>query len=351
LFHIRKPSQKVVPHTRKKEALAYTTLLYNPSQSMATTDAVALPLKNQILDLLVQQANANTNENTNGTTASSPPSPQPHDAFYLLHLVETAIDNFCQTQRSQTALQRLLSGWDYAFSQRHNLTTVNAKEFQNRCTSLTNTCFSKIERDMIAALMVRKLDLKFQLHCHCLKCGEECNFARVVCPNEGCTCTNMSKMYLSEHDSTCAYKLVTCTCGDLLPRHEQPHHQSQVCKLRNVKCPFAIIGCIQIVQAQDMTAHVQTDTESHLLLAVNRMMEYEEVMRRMKQQLQKLQEENQLLQRGLEVYRESSNKDHSKMDTKMTTMGKKLATLETTSKKEFQKIHYEIVQQGRSHVK
>jgi hypothetical protein len=319
------------------ETLAYTTLLYNPSKP--TTDAVALPLKNQILDLLVQEQ------------AHATAEPAQQDAFYRLTLLETALDKFCQTLQSQTALQRLLSGIDYSFSQRHNLTAVQAKEFQNRCTSLTTKCFAKQERDAIAGWMIRKLDyLQFQLHCNRVNCGEACNFARVICPNDGCL-QGMSKMYLTEHDSTCVYKVVPCTCGDLFPRHELPHHQSQLCKLRDVKCPFAKIGCIKVVQAQDMPDHVQKDNESHLLLAVNRMMEYEKVIRGMKEQMQKMQQENQLLQRGLEVYRGSSTKEQQTLDSKVTSLGKKLASLETTSKKEFQKIHREFIQQERSHAK
>jgi hypothetical protein len=297
------------------DVLSYCTLLHNTTQ---VTDAIALPLKKSIIDLAIGQ--------------ERPDEESEGDAFYQLDILRKKLENSVEKERSQTAMSRLISGIEYSFYGR-----IGRKEFNERCSKVASRCLPKEERDAIAGLIVRKLDPHYQLHCDKVNCGQDCQFARVACPNKGCP-TNLSKIYLEPHDNSCPYKIITCDCGDSFPRHERAHHLSQVCTFRDVNCPLFSIGCVKAIKACHMQQHVDEAANAHLLLAVNRMMEYEETMRGMRSKILSLEHESRELRNYVEKYQKTSTKEVSNVEAKVAKTTKALAQLEATCKKQFKKI-------------
>ena len=84
----------------------------------------------------------------------------------------------------------------------------------------------------------------------------------------------LSQKHLAEHEKVCNYKRIACQCGESIPRQHIQHHRQEVCPLRDSSCPFYELGCTKVCQAQDIPQHVETDVASHLLLALDRMMEF-----------------------------------------------------------------------------
>jgi len=266
------------------------------------------------------------------------------DAFCELDNLQKKLESFVKKELRDTTMSRLISSIDFSFSQR-----TDRIEFKQRRTEVATRFLPKDERDFVAALIVRKLDPHFQVHCNEICCGEECRFAPVQCLNEGCSVT-LPKVYMDAHDEACPYKSIECVCGDTTVKHELPKHQREVCKLRNVACDFANIGCFKVAKACNMNQHVVEDVNSHLLLAVNRMMEYEEQFRNMRGRITVLEHDNKELKQSLE-YQQASIKEIGKVDTKIHTTSKALAALEATSKYEFKKVKEDIEKRQKASIK
>lgn len=89
-----------------------------------------------------------------------------------------------------------------------------------------------------------------------------------------------SKKWGANHDATCPHKVVDCTrgCGEAVPRRLREEHLGSECVLRPVLCPFAPLGCDAThLLFKDLPAHMDATTQPHLLLALARMREQQEV--------------------------------------------------------------------------
>jgi len=121
----------------------------------------------------------------------------------------------------------------------------------------------------------------------------------------------MSRVYLEEHDNQCPYKIMQCKCGDRFPRHQLDIHNAQACKFRDVDCPFKNIGCDKVIKACDLQSHIVEDASAHLLLAVNRMLEHQNVIKNLNARVKSLEAENKEMKQTLEDHVTKTNNDLS----------------------------------------
>ena len=254
------------------------------------------------------------------------------DSSYNLEQLRTILENFLEEERAKTVMNRLLTSVDFTFEKRNGHET-----FEERKAMISRQCFSPNECDTISTLIVKKLDPTFQLHCDQPNCGTNCKFFRLQCPNDGCPVT-MSRIYLSGHDKQCIYKIIECKCGDRFPRHELDVHSKQVCKLRQVDCPFKKIGCTKVVRACDIQTHLVDAVNTHLLLALNRMMEHQNVISDLNTRLIAIEDENKKLKLALENHVKESTSDSSTLEKKFKNISKALAAHQASCKKEFRKL-------------
>lgn len=295
------------------DVIAYCSLLHNKSQS---TDAIVLPLKKTIIDLAISHE-VTTQENSK----------------HQLQMLRNKLENFIEKERSKTAAGRIISGIHFSFPGR-----IGQKEFEDRCSSIAAECLTKMERDAIAGLIVRKLDPGFELHCDKVACGIECRFARLECPNEGCV-EVMSRKYLEIHDAQCPHKIVQCDCGEKFKAREEPAHRTDACKLRLVTCPFKNIGCIKEVKACELPLHVTEDMTSHLLLAVDQIKQQQQVIQNLHTSLGSLRSENEELARSLQAHSEHASTETQQLQTKITKLTKELADFQKSCKNELKRLN------------
>ncbi|KAG7364947.1 TRAF-type zinc finger domain containing protein [Nitzschia inconspicua] len=300
------------------DVLTYCTLLQSPAHH---TQAVTLPLKERVINVAI---------GLNYPPANA--APDVMDAAFQLELLKKKLETFVEEERAKTIMNRLLTSVEFTFDQRQG-----RKAFGDR-KALTGSCFPKQEREAIATLIIKKLDTQFQLHCEVPECGQNCRFYRVPCPNEGCNFI-VSKMYLAKHDQECPFAIIHCECGDEFPRLQSTVHAEQACKFRTVECPFKNLGCLHEVRAIDLKAHVVDDAPGHLLLAVNRMAEHQDVIRKLHAKVDTLEKDNQLLHENAEKIEKEFKDQISKLQAQVTKMTKEFATLEKTCKKEFSQQH------------
>lgn len=305
------------------QVLAYTTLVHHGTLK----ESVLLRLKTNLLVELIHHPSTD------------------QDAFYQLDILNRELQKFADNEKQVNI------GLRSVFS---NLPPfANSSEipgFAERCKAVSARQFSEAERNAIALIMVKKLDPHFQLHCDKEDCGDDCHFQWVPCVNSGCT-EVMSRLYLSEHDDECGYKLVPCACGDTIPRSKQSQHLSEVCPLRQGKCPFAHLGCSAIVLAKDIPQHVENDTGAHLLLALHRMMQYESTIRNINQKVNKLERENGELKAMLLAEKGASTKSLKAVDQKVNALQKKVKGDENSNHKEFKRMRDQLRGLEKSHVK
>lgn len=171
-----------------------------------------------------------------------------------------------------------------------------------------------------------------------------CEFRIVECPNAGCS-AKFSFKHCTEHDKECDFKVVPCPseCGMEMPRNEVHEHVRDKCILRQAECPLSMVGCTAIVQAQEITTHLNNHADKHFILMANRMMEYQSVIRDMNARVRLLEEKNEKLEREL---LRCSNTLQSKNDAKaishdMKKLTKRIGNLESTCKTEFKKVEYD----------
>ena len=280
------------------DSLTYCSLLHSPKINIAK---FTLPLKERIINLAIRQP-----QNENGQVNTDP--------FYQLDQLRIKLENFIELEKSQTVMNRLMASVDFPFEKRNG-----QESFEKRKTVISRHCFSLKECDAISTLIVKKLDPKFQLHCDQPNCGKNCKFYRIRCPNHGCPLV-MSRVYLDQHDNQCIYKIIECECGLRLPRHELEIHEAQSCVLRKVDCPFKKIGCSKCVKACDLQKHLAEETSTHLLLAMNRMMEHQDVINNLNTRVFELEGQN----RGLKLA----------LDTRAKTEVSRLSTLANNEAKQ-----------------
>ena len=85
----------------------------------------------------------------------------------------------------------------------------------------------------------------------------------------GCSSVHSRKYHL-DHDAICPHKIISCerNCGDTFPRRMTEAHMNTSCPLRPVSCPFADLGCSVSLLHKDVPDHLDSCSNSHLLLAV-----------------------------------------------------------------------------------
>mmetsp|Transcript_27440 Transcript_27440/g.60396 ORF Transcript_27440/g.60396 Transcript_27440/m.60396 type:complete len:437 (-) Transcript_27440:696-2006(-) len=303
-------------HQLLLDTLTYCSLLHNPK---AYTDATTLPLKERIITLSIHQP-----ENGNGQTNS--------DALYHLDQLRIKLEKFIESEQSNTVMNRLFKSVDFPFEKR-----TGKEAFEIRKAIVSRQCFSEKECSTISNLIVKKVDPQFQLHCNLPNCGKDCKFYRVQCSNHGCPLI-MSRMYIDEHDEQCRYKIIECECGERFPRHELAIHNAQACKLRYVECPYKKMGCNVAVRACDLQKHLEEEANTHLMFAVNRMMEYQDVINNLNTRVGKLEKENKTLKHTVDNHVRKSTTDLSELNKKFKKTSKTLADHEATCKKEFIKL-------------
>ena len=294
------------------DVLAYCTLLHKPS---SLTESISLTLKHRIIHAAISQK-------------ASPSS----DAIQSLDQLKRRLQNLVEEERGKTIMNRLVRSIDFSFQQRGD-----RKEFQERQRQVSSRSFNPTERNIICSLVIKNLDPNFQLHCNKARpCGQDCRFKRLPCSHEGCTAT-VSQIHLSQHMATCSYKVLQCECGDPIPLKEMEAHKQHACKLRIVSCPFKDIGCIKRVVARDLTGHINDDMASHLLLSMKRMMEHQEVIKKLNTKVLELEGEKNAMKQLMETNDEETKKLISQLEAKLTKSTKELTRLEATVKKQSQK--------------
>jgi hypothetical protein len=113
-----------------------------------------------------------------------------------------------------------------------------------RCAEISKFWFPPRECMELAGMLIRHHDLQHQFHCASQRCGAQCEFIRVSCPNESCP-KELSRIRLTRHDEECEYKCVPCTrvCGENVQRRAMQLHLENSCELLPVQCTFVDIGC------------------------------------------------------------------------------------------------------------
>jgi hypothetical protein len=233
------------------------------------------------------------------------------DAFYSYQVLLQELGNLVDQKRQK--ITHIFSNLP-SFADRETIA-----DFSEQMNDKIKPHFT--ERTMVAMLVIKNLDPMYQLHCNKIgtDCGPECQFRWVQCPNPDCT-TIVSQLYQQDHDQECPFKIISCDCGDSFPRHQQRKHQTQVCSLRPTTCPFKAIGCTSVAQAKDMGEHVSHEVSSHLLMAMDRLLEHEAVMRNMKQRIQTLESENVQLKNRLVTAAGDDSQAISTLQRKLTSM-------------------------------
>jgi len=311
------------------EVLAISTLTKAPKAKL--TDAIVLPLQTKLIQAL------------GVASATKPLEPSTHKGAFSptpLDRIMADLDKFANPQKNvfKAASSKFGGKLD-------NLTFREA--LADRKESIAANCFPKEERDILAKLEIRYLDYPdFILHCNVEKCGAACVlYSPMECPHEKCG-QIMSLKYWEEHvEALCDYKVVDCPkgCGDSVPRNRVQVHLMDVCPLRDAVCPFRSMGCLVNVLAKDVAAHLSGDgATSHLLLAANRMAEYEQVIRTMNESISKLQVENESLRKQAANNQQRVTNDIANFSQKIITLTKKMDSMTKSHNKDIQKLKHEM---------
>ena len=214
------------------------------------------------------------------------------------------------------------------------------------------------ERINLARLLIKDVDrYSYKMHCNVDSCScnnddeeQACEFRLVPCPNLGCGAT-FSFKHQAEHDEECGYKPLPCPngCGMKIPRNDVHVHVRDKCSLRAAECPLASFGCTSIVQARDITDHLNDTADKHFMLIANRMVEYQNAMKEMNARIHTLEEKNALLERELQrsTIQLQSKNEAKAISNDVKKLTKRLGTLENTCRTEFKKVEYD----RRSHKK
>ena len=93
--------------------------------------------------------------------------------------------------------------------------------------------FTWREREALARTIIRKHDVENFYHCNTRNCGQDCVFAIVTCPNEGCD-VQFNAKHADKHDGACPQKVIECDrlCGEVMTRCQHGTHKEFACALR-----------------------------------------------------------------------------------------------------------------------
>lgn len=153
--------------------------------------------------------------------------------------------------------------------------------------------FTAKERHFLTTRALSYLDVRGGL----ARCADEtctgsdaCPFATRTCPHSGCR-ASFALRHQERHDAQCQHKPVACEhgCGELVPRHAQAAHFEHACPQAPAPCPFAALGCAASLTRQEVPTHVEVAAQGHLLLAVNRISEHQDVIRKLSARMSELE--------------------------------------------------------------
>ena len=297
-------------------------------------DVKALPLKSKLIDTLDIGNNCD-----------------PDDPVVGINKVKDRLVSFAEMSVSKPGqLMHMLNpdGVD------QNLTGA----MPERRKLIASNYLTEQERINLARLLIKDVDrYSYKMHCNIDSCScnnddeeQACEFRLVPCPNLGCGAT-FSFKHQAEHDEECGYKPLPCPngCGMEIPRNGVHVHVRDKCSLRAAECPLASFGCTSIVQARDITDHLNDTADKHFMLIANRMVEYQNAMKDMNARIHTLEEKNALLERELQrsTIQLQSKNEAKAISNDVKKLTKRLGTLENTCRTEFKKVEYD----RRSHKK
>lgn len=325
------------------DALSLSTLFAHGLKNNVT-DAQALPIKSKLIDAL------SIGDNCDNDTES-----EDYDPGVDINKVKDRLCTFAETCVGKPGpLMQLLN----AETDKNLVTAMPGRR------KLMSRYLNEKERLHLSRLLIKDIDrYSYKMHCRSNSCaclanatnghsdldGDQdtlpaCEFRLVSCTNDRCSAM-FSFKHRTQHDEECGYKLLPCPsgCGTLIPRNGVHIHVRDNCSLRQAECPLSIVGCTSIVQAQDITCHLNNHADQHFILMANRMMEYQSVMKAMNTRLQLLEENNARLERELKrTTTQLQSKNEAKAvsgDVKKLT--KRLGNLEGTCRTEFKKVEYD----------
>ncbi len=227
--------------------------------------------------------------------------------------------------------------------------------------------FTNEERTSLARLLIKDIDRDaYQLHCSNETCASSihassnhgskeedlitCPFQLVHCPHYKCN-AQISKKYMKDHDDECGYKLLPCPsgCGMEVARNDMHVHVTTRCNLRQAECPLSIVGCTAIVQAADVTKHLNQHADTHFMLLSTRMIEYQKLFKQFDTKIKMLEDKNAKLERELARTTAllTTKNESNVISNDLKKVTKRLHALESSCRTEFKKVEYD----RRSHKK
>jgi len=319
-------------------------------------DSTLLSIKNHLIQFLLQSILAPSQDGEEDG----------QDAFYKLDKLHEALSNFADQEIQQSKASRLFKSILTlsaslmqalpTFRQRHQISqfrhvcdvlggggTTTAKTTTIATTS--SLTFPEDERNAIAFCCIKSLDRYHQLQCdNMLGCkgNESCDYQWMPCvnANKGCTAI-LSKLYLESHsDDECQYKPMECDlCGMAFVKYQQLHHYQDVCPLRDAPCPFSHLGCLAILKAQDIPRHLEATTSAHLLLALQRMKEYELQISKLHHRMNAMEQDKEKLQDRLRDTSLQQQSDTNILERRLKEMQQRLYGLESSTTRDMRRLH------------
>jgi hypothetical protein len=182
------------------------------------------------------------------------------------------------------------------------------------------------ELTSIASVVVRKFDNDFEFHCNKSRCGDKCVWYAVHCPHIGCD-VKVSRAHARRHDDVCPHKVLECErkCGDSMPRRLLPHHLDSVCGNREVSCPFLELGCQKELQHKEVPGHLDGAMDSHLYLAMNRLLECQKVIATLNSKVNQQDETIEELHASNAKLKDFVSKKFSEVDARLKKHGQFLS--------------------------
>lgn len=292
------------------DVMTYLSLLAQPSDTILE-DRLMIPIKTNLLKLIDIP-----NERHTFSSAS----------VRLDHMIQILTNVAIEERR---LAKYLLSNTQY-FEHR-----TKEPLWKDRTSIVRDKYWS--EGTTIATWIIRCMDPDGDYHCGNAQ-HDSCDLTWETCPNPGCSMI-MSRKHLDRHKETmCDYTILTCECGESVPKHGLQKHWMEACILRDTNCPFQAIGCTKVLQARQVEHHVTEATDAHLLLAMNRIVEIQTVVRQLNTSLKALQEENVQLKANLEQVEKRSAANSKALDKSLNQTMKRVSGLESKTQKEFKNI-------------
>ncbi len=293
------------------ETLSVATLLKRDAEQ-TLTDAVALPLKEKLIDSL-------------GIGSPAPAWSSKVDSSIRLQNLLEQLDKFPRSQ--QNVLTSFIGDG-----------TSTLKGLAERMMLVSSRYFHKDEQEAISDIVICELDPECELHCGRNACNEEeCEYFRVACPNYGCD-QKVSRKLVEQHVALkCGYTVLDCPneCGESFPRNQREAHLKNACGLRASHCPFYALGCSVIVPARDRVQHVEESASSHLLLAAKKMEDYQKRLKMLESTAATLERENFDLKQQMAANAERYSKDVARLEKQAKATSKQLSALEKKCNSEF----------------